>query len=87
MAVLQLSRQLCACVLYIHVEGAVACFLSIAGHVGLRRRQSQAMSLGFRLQADCRDLLTAIVVLGLVSAVAFSASYQLVSRFANKVCC
>ena len=40
-----------------------------------------------RFKAECRDLLTAIVVLGLVSAVAFSASYQLVSRFANKVCC
>lgn len=32
----------------------------------------------------CRDLLAAIVALGLVSAIAFSASYQLVSRFANK---
>ena len=31
-----------------------------------------------------RDLLAAIVVLGLVSAIAFSASYQLVARFANK---
>ena len=32
----------------------------------------------------CRGLLAAIVALGLVSAVAFSASYQLVARFANK---
>jgi hypothetical protein len=32
-----------------------------------------------------RSLLTVIVALGLVSAVAFSASYQLVARFANKV--
>ncbi len=32
----------------------------------------------------CRDLLAAIVALGLVSAIAFSASYQLVARFANK---
>lgn len=32
-----------------------------------------------------RSLLGVIVALGLVSAVAFSASYQLVARFANKV--
>ena len=32
----------------------------------------------------CRDVLAAIVPLGLVSAIAFSASHQLVARFANK---
>ena len=37
-----------------------------------------------QLRMLCRDLLAAIVALGLVSAIAFSASYQLVSRFANK---
>lgn len=32
----------------------------------------------------CRMLLSLTVVLGLVSGIAFSASYQLVARFANK---
>ena len=38
----------------------------------------------YALIACFRSLLAVIVALGLVSAVAFSASYQLVARFANK---
>lgn len=34
--------------------------------------------------SSCRSLLLLIVALGLVSAIAFSSSYQLVARFANK---
>lgn len=37
-----------------------------------------------RIAAVRRSLLLSIVALGLVSAIAFSSSYQLVARFANK---
>ena len=37
------------------------------------------------LHDACRDLLAAVVALGLVTAIAFSASYQLVARFAKKL--